>query len=106
MEIRPRGLQKTDYVTVIAVSFIDWCDILVKEKVLKPSEATRILSDVMDAMDEKEGNLSLLDVRILLGQFAEPSKWKPEYHDRWKSLIQRFADDIGEPYYTSFYVVA
>ena len=106
MEIRPRGLQKTDYVSVIAVSFIDWVDILVKEEVLIPTEATRILKDVMDAMDVMEGNLSLLDVRILLGQIVEPFKWTPESQKRWESLIQRFADDIGSPYYTSFYVVA
>jgi desulfoferrodoxin (superoxide reductase-like protein) len=106
MEIRPRGLQKTTFASVTAESFIDWIDILVKEEVLTAKEGTRILSDVMDAMDEKEGNFKLFDVRILLGAIPEPFKWTPEAHLRWESLVQRFADDIKEPMYTSFYVVA
>ena len=106
MEIRPRGLQKTTFASVTAESFIDWVDILVKEKVLNQTEATRILKDVMDAMDEKEGNFRLFDVRILVGQIVHPFKWTPETQMRWESLVQRFADDIKEPMYTSFYVVA
>jgi len=106
MEIRPRGLQKTTFASVTGESFIDWVDILVKEKVLKPSEATRILSEVQDALECDEGNFQLLDVRVLLGYRTGPGKWEPEQTKAWEALVQRFADDIGEPSYTSFYVVA
>ena len=104
MEIRPRGLQKTDYVSVIGQSFIDWADIIRKEGLINSEECERILSEVVVHMERVTGNFTLLDVRVLLGNVD--AEWTPESSKRWESLIQRFADDIKEPYYTSFYVVA
>ena len=104
MEIRPRGLHKTDYVSVIGQSFIDWADIIMKEGLITPEECERILSEVVVHMERPTGNFTLLDVRILLGNVD--AEWTPESVKRWESLIQRFADDIKEPYYTSFYVCA
>lgn len=106
MEIRPRGLQKTDYVTVIGASFIDWVDILRKEGVFTNEQATRILAPVDERMEQHEGNLQLLDVRVLLGHADSDKEWSLEIQRRWEAWIQRFADDINEPYYSSFYVLA
>jgi hypothetical protein len=106
MEIRPRGLQKTDYVTVIGASFIDWVDILRKEGVFTSEQATRILAPVDKCMEEHEGNLTLLDVRVLLGYGNSNKEWSPELQKQWEDWIQRFADDVNEPYYTSFFVIA
>jgi hypothetical protein len=105
MEIRPRGLQKTDYVSVLGQSFIDWADIIMKEGLITPEECERILSDVVKHMERAEGNFTMLDVRVLLGN-ASSGEWTPESVTRWEKLIQRFADDVKEPYYTSFYVIA
>jgi hypothetical protein len=105
MEIRPRGLQKTDYVSVIGQSFIDWADIITAEGLITPIERERILSEVVVHMERAEGNFTMLDVRILLGN-ADAVPWSPESIERWEKLIQRFADDVKEPYYTSFYVIA
>ena len=103
MEIRPRGLHKTDFVSVIGQSFIDWAGIIQKEGMITPEECELILSEVVVHMERPTGNFTLLDVRILLGN-ADTAPWSPESVKRWESLIQRFANDINEPYYTSFYV--
>jgi hypothetical protein len=105
MEIRPRGLQKTNYVSVIGQSFIDWVDIITKEGLITSDEGERILSEVVTYMERAEGNFTMLDVRVLLGN-ASSGEWTPESVTRWESLIQRFANDVNEPYYTSFYVIA
>lgn len=105
MEIRPRGLQKTNYVSVIGQSFIDWVDIITKEGLITSDEGERILSEVVTYMEREEGNFTMLDVRVLLGN-ASSAEWTPESVTRWEKLIQRFADDVKEPYYTSFYVIA
>lgn len=105
MEIRPRGLQKTDYVSVTGQSFIDWADIITKEGLITPTECERILSEVVVHMERAEGNFTMLDVRVLLGN-ADTLPWQPESIERWEKLIQRFADDVKEPYYTSFYVIS
>jgi len=98
-------LQKTDYVSVTGQSFIDWADIITKEGLITSEECERILSEVVTYMERAEGNFTMLDVRNLLGN-ADTLPWQPESIERWEKLIQRFADDVKEPYYTSFYVIA
>lgn len=104
MEIRQRGLVVMhDSVLVTADSYIDWINILVKEQVITEAAATRILTVVQEAIDIEEGNLQLLDVRVLHCNAVEPGTY---VYGVYESLNQRFADDVKHPYYTSFYVVA